>query len=179
LKTRRIVITGGPGTGKTTLITQLEASGEAVLHEISRQVTAEAQQQGITQLFLEDPTLFSSKLLEGRLAQFKEAENFTDSHLFYDRGLPDVTAYMHYLDTPYEAYFDETCQQHRYDQVFLLPPWEAIYQQDNERYESFNQALAIFQYLRKAYEGYGYAPIEVPTGTVPWRMAFIKDHLIK
>jgi len=58
------VITGGPGSGKTTLVKELEAKGFACLHEISRQIILEAQQQGIDQLFLEDPLLFSRKLLE-------------------------------------------------------------------------------------------------------------------
>jgi predicted ATPase len=63
---RRIVITGGPGTGKTSLITALESKGYTCLPEISRQVTLEAREKGIDQLFLKDPMLFSYKLLEGR-----------------------------------------------------------------------------------------------------------------
>ncbi|MDC7993712.1 ATP-binding protein [Altibacter sp. HG106] len=179
MNTRRIVITGGPGTGKTTLISHLETAGAAVLHEISRQVTAEAQRQGIEQLFLKDPTLFSSKLLAGRLKQFKAAEQVSEPHLFYDRGLPDVTAYMNYLDTPYDAYFDDTCNTHRYDQVFLLPPWEAIYRQDQERYESFEQALELYTFLKTTYQGYGYCPIEVPRDKVTARIEFINQHLIE
>lgn len=61
-----IVIIGGPGTGKTTLIDGLVQKGFCCYPEISRQVTAQAQQQGIEQLFLENPLLFSELLLEGR-----------------------------------------------------------------------------------------------------------------
>ncbi|NND88026.1 MAG: ATP-binding protein [Flavobacteriaceae bacterium] len=173
METQRIVITGGPGTGKTTLINALESEGYHIMPEISRDVILEAQKEGIEQLFLAKPLLFSEKLLEGRLSQYKEAPS--NSMVLYDRGMPDVNAYMDYLGTPYPTHFDHTCREHRYDQVFILPPWKEIYVQDNERYESFDQAQRIYQYLIKGYEKYGYEPSEVPIDTVDIRLQFIKD----
>ena len=129
----------------------LEAKGFACLHEISRQIILEAQQQGIDQLFLEDPLLFSRKLMEGRLAQFKEAASRKEEILFYDRGLPDVTAYLDYLGTSYPDEFRESCSSYVYDAVFVLPPWPDIYIQDNERYESYAEAEKIFQHLVNGY----------------------------
>ncbi len=175
LKTKRIVITGGPGSGKTALIGYLEKEGYAVMHEISREVTLEAQRQGIEQLFLENPILFSQKLLEGRLEQFKEAQRCAAPVLFYDRGIPDVTAYMDFLQNHYPKNFTDSCLAHKYDEVFVLPPWEDIYEQDNERYESFEQAEKIFQYLKKSYQNYGYHVFEVPMGTLNERAKFIID----
>ena len=61
-----IVIIGGPGTGKSTIIDGLIDKGFCCYPEISRQVTLEAKKQGIEQLFLENPLLFSELLLEGR-----------------------------------------------------------------------------------------------------------------
>jgi predicted ATPase len=52
-----IVIIGGPGTGKSTIINQLTSLGHCCYPEISRQVTAEAKKLGIDQLFLENPLL--------------------------------------------------------------------------------------------------------------------------
>ena len=40
---KKIVITGGPGSGKTSLIDFLEENGYQCQHEISRQVTLEAK----------------------------------------------------------------------------------------------------------------------------------------
>ncbi len=177
MKTKRIVITGGPGSGKTSLIDHLKSLGHDVLPEISREIILQAQQEGIEQLFLEQPLLFSERLLEGRLQQFMQGEGFTNKPLFYDRGIPDVPAYMHYLGTPYPTHFDTTCKIHRYDAVFLLPPWEAIYEQDNERYESYEQAEKLFHYLHKAYEGYGYTVDHVPTGSLEYRSEHILHKL--
>lgn len=177
MKTKRIVITGGPGSGKTVLINQLENEGHPVIHEISRQVTLEAQKQGIDQLFIDKPILFSEKLLEGRLKQFHEAEACKSPFLFYDRGMPDVTAYMDFVASDYPKEFSETCHNHRYDIIFVLPPWESIYKQDNERYESFEQAEKIFSYLKNSYQGYNYTVCEVPVGTIKDRLDFILDKL--
>ncbi|WP_300436049.1 ATP-binding protein [Christiangramia sp.] len=177
MKNRKIVITGGPGTGKSSIIHKLEEKGEKCLHEISRQVTLEAQKEGIAQLFLEKPLLFSEKLLEGRLKQYTEASEFGSDHIFLDRGLPDVVAYMDYFNTEYPQVFEKTCQNNRYDKVFILPPWKEIYISDNERYESFEEALKISSYLYSTYKRYGYEPIEVPKLKVEDRTNFILDKI--
>ena len=177
MKTKRIVITGGPGTGKTTLIKRLEERGFTCLHEVSREVTKKAQQEGIEQLFLTDPLLFSERLLQGRLQQFQEANNFKKEQLFYDRGLPDITAYMDYASQSYPEHFTKVCTENRYDLVFLLPPWKKIYKQDNERYESFSEAEKIHDALLDGYKAYNYDVQLVPTGSVEKRITFILENL--
>jgi predicted ATPase len=177
LKSKRIVISGGPGSGKTCLISHLEKEGHTCMPEISRDVTITAQKEGIAQLFLESPILFSQKLLEGRLRQFNQASMFFENFVFYDRGMPDVTAYMDYIDSHYPLNFSKTCRDNRYDAVFLLPPWKSIYRQDNERYESFEQAEKLYQFLMKSYQKFNYSVIEVPIGTIEERSDFILDKL--
>ena len=54
-----------------------------------------------------------------------------------------------------------------------MPPWEEIYISDNERYENFEQALAIHNHLERTYKALNYSIIEVPTGTVKERADFI------
>ncbi|MEL4307713.1 ATP-binding protein [Joostella sp. CR20] len=172
----KIVITGGPGTGKTSVIDFLKENGHQCLLEISRQVTLEAREQGIEQLFLTDGLLFSNKLLEGRIQQHKASEALTGT-VFFDRGIPDVPAYMNYAGDTYPSYFKEACDTYRYDKVFLLPPWEAIYTSDNERYENFEQAQEIHIHLKKMYEDCGYSLVEVPVGSVEERAKFVLSHL--
>ncbi len=169
-----VLLIGGPGTGKSTLINVLSKRGYVCYPEISRQVTLEAQKQGIDQLFLDQPLLFSQKLLEGRIKQYQNALEEKEKIVFIDRGIPDVLAYMHYIgDTNYPITFDEACKEHKYTKLFLFPIWEEIYISDNERYESLEQAKQIQEYLVKTYEDLGYHLIEVPKDTPERRADFI------
>jgi predicted ATPase len=173
LNTKRIVITGGPGTGKTSIINELIKRNHICLEEISRQVTLEAQKKGIEQLFLTEPLLFSDMLLEGRHKQFAEALEFDTPFTFLDRGIPDVVAYMDYLGTEYPERFVEACENHKYDYVFILAPWQEIYTSDNERYENFDQAIEIHHKLVDTYSKYGYELNDVPFDSIEKRTDFI------
>ena len=177
MKKELIVITGGPGTGKTTIIDELIEQGYACFPEISRQITLEAKKQGIEQLFLERPLMFSELLLEGRKKQHHQASLNQAEIVFMDRGIPDILAYMHYIGDSYPSFFDQASKEHAYSKVFVLPPWEAIYESDEARYENFEQAKLIFNHLIETYEKYGYQLIEVPRGTVEERIQFIFGHL--
>jgi predicted ATPase len=57
--------------------------------------------------------------------------------------------------------------------VFVLPPWEDIYESDEARYENFEQAKLIYNHLLETYQNYGYHLIEVPRGTVEERIKYI------
>ena len=177
LKKELIVITGGPGTGKTTIIDALIEQGYACFPEISRQITLEAKKQGIEQLFLEKPLLFSELLLEGRKKQHQQAHDDVSEIVFLDRGIPDILAYMHYIGDSYPAFFDQASREHQYSKVFVLPPWEEIYESDEARYENFEQAKLIFEHLLETYQKYGYELIEVPRGSVEERIQFILNQL--
>ena len=76
----KVVITGGPGTGKSTVIEALQKR-YTCMPEISRSVTREAQNRGIDQLFLQDPLVFSELLLKERINQYEMAEKFADAAL--------------------------------------------------------------------------------------------------
>ena len=170
---QKIVITGGPGTGKTTVINELIKQGYHCIEEISRQVTLKAREEGIEWLFLKDPLLFSKLLLEGREKQFKESTEIDSDLIFFDRGIPDVHAYLNYLAVDYPDVYKKKSKKYRYDQILLMPPWEEIYTPDEGRYENFEQALAIYNHLKNAYARLDYKIIEVPFGTVQERVDFI------
>jgi len=174
-----VVLIGGPGSGKTTLIDKLTEKGYLCYPEISREVTLEARKQGIEQLFLERPLLFSELLLEGRKKQFKDAAAEDADIVFIDRGIPDVLAYMHYIGDAYPPFFDQACKEHVYHKIFFLPPWEEIYTADDARYENYEQAKLIALHLQETYRNYGYDLIEVPKDTPENRILFILEELAR
>lgn len=174
---KKVVIAGGPGTGKTSIITHLKTNGFLCFDEISRQVTLQARKDGIDQLFLTEPLMFSQKLLEGRTQQFLDATKSSESLVFLDRGIPDVLAYMDYIGDHYPERFVEACHNYKYDFIFVLSPWQEIFTRDNERYESFEEAIEIHRHLLETYQRFGYQLIDVPFGSVKNRSNFILDSL--
>lgn len=177
MQTKKIVITGGPGTGKSSVIYELIKRGFFCLEEISRQITKEARKDGTEYLFLKDPMLFSQKIIKARQQQFRQAENSSLPLVFFDRGMPDVLAYMDFIGDDYPKEFEEICQKHSYNEVFVLAPWREIFKSDAERYENFEQALQIHDCLLNTYQKFNYKLIDVPFAPVEARVDYILNEV--
>jgi len=174
LNTKTIVITGGPGSGKTSIINELTKRGFTCFEEISRTIILKSREVGIEQLFLTNPIKFSELLLSGRIEQYNEAIKSNNEFVFLDRGIPDIPAYMDFKGNTYSEIFAQACKNHNYDSVFILAPWQDIFITDNERYENFDQALEIHEKLLDTYTRYGYDLRDVPFGSIEARA----DHII-
>ena len=174
------MITGGPATGKTSVIRGLQDAGYLCFHEIIRDLTTEAKESGDLSSLdtnpinsVTNPLEFNRKLLTGRIEHFLESQKFQEGLAFFDRGIPDVLAYMHFYDQVIEPEFIEAAELHKYDKVFLLPMWREIFSTDKERFENYDDALKIEDSLRKTYSDYGYEVIEVPFDSIENRVNFI------
>ncbi|MGB5498059.1 MAG: ATP-binding protein [Maribacter sp.] len=184
MKAKKIVITGGPSTGKTSVIEKLEKDGYHCLHEVIRTMTSEEKSQGekieiVSNpiVSVSDPMKFNLKILNARIEQFKTAQKAKDNVLFFDRGIPDVLAYMDCFQQTYDAIFSDACENFRYDRIFLMPPWKDIHVTDNERYESYEESLHIYNCLKNCYEQYAYDVTIVPKGSIIERVAFIFEQI--
>jgi len=170
---KRILLIGSPGSGKTTILSELGKRGYTCFQEVSRKIILEAQTRGIEQLFLSNPDEFNEKLLSGRITQFKACENLEEDYAFIDRGLPDIIAYNEYINVPTDPEVIQASKELVYDFVFLFPAWKEIFKNDNERYESFEEAIKIQENLKKTYSKYGYEICEVPVGEINERTNYI------
>lgn len=184
LSTKKIVITGAPGTGKTVIVEELERQGYHCYHEIIRSMTAAAKKNGKSKemvsnplVFVDDPLLFNKKLLDGRTKHFLESTKLEERICFFDRGIPDVLAYMDYFGQEYPNEFKKVSKAYLYDIVFILPPWEKIYVSDNERMETFKEAQELHGHLMETYQSLGHEIIVVPKTTIEKRVSFILDNI--
>lgn len=180
MKPKKIVITGGPATGKTSVVQGLENAGYKCYHEIIRDLTLAAKETGDLQsqtinpiASVSNPLEFNRKLLEGRIGQYNLARNVEEEVVYFDRGIPDILAYMDYFDQSQGSEFTDAAKTYRYDVIYLLPMWKQIFATDEERFESYDEALKIQARLRETYSNYGYDLIEVPRDSIENRMNFI------
>ena len=129
---KKILITGGPGTGKTSLFKSLISDGFVGFEEKSREVITTYKKKGIDQLFLTNPLLFSDLLLESRVNQFVDSDKIKETNVFFDRGIPDVIAYLDFKKMKYGQQYSNACKNYRYDTVFILRPWKDIFVNDKD-----------------------------------------------
>lgn len=157
---KRVIITGGPGTGKTTLLKLLEENGYPCHPEVSRRIIKEQLAKGTNLLPWDDLVNFSYLVNEGQIEQFKNAEPGICN--FYDRGVPDVLAYLR-KENINEKEIEKTAEVYKYHPtVFVLPPWPEIYGTDNERREDLNAMIEINNKLVEVYKDFGYKVIVLP-----------------
>lgn len=184
MKTKKIVISGSAGTGKTSVINALNTKGYYCFEEVIRSLTSEITKEVdmVNQIsnpivFAKDPLDFNIRLLKGRINQFQQGSLLDETLCFFDRGIPDVLAYMDFFNQKYDALFTDACNEHVYTSVFILPPWKAIYKTDSGRFESFDEVLKIHDHLETTYKKFGYNVMEVPFGTVAERTDFILNNI--
>ncbi len=174
-KTKRVIITGGPGTGKTTIIKLLESHGFPCHKEAARAVIKVQLEKDSDLLPWKNLEKFSDEVFSQQQLQYGQAvPNICN---FYDRGMPDVIAYLRRDDIA-SPHLDEVVPAYPYyKEVFVTPPWEDIYKKDNERREDFKTMVEIHQSLIKTYGSFGYNVIEVPFVRAKKRMEFVLERL--
>lgn len=171
---RRIVISGGPGSGKTTLIDALRARSHACREEVSRQLIREQHACGGAQLPWLDLPGFAAECERRMRAQLAEADGHT--LVFFDRGLPDIIAYLRHAGLPPASRLFDAARAYT-PIVFLAPPWPAIYTQDPERPQTYLDAVALHAELERAYRDCGFEIVPLPRADVATRVAFVERTL--
>lgn len=174
---KRIILTGGPGTGKTSIINELIEEGFNCFEEISREIIREEMAKGSRVLPWDDLMAFSQKVIDGRIEQYNGAK---DGISFYDRSVYDSIAYLHLDKVEVTEEWDTLGKELTFSKdVFITPPWKEIFHQDNERKESLAQLTLLHETLIRTYEDYGYTLIEVPKLSIKDRVQFIINHINK
>lgn len=171
----RIIITGGPGAGKTTLINALRQRGFVCHEESGRTIIQDQVRICGSALPWISPILFAELMLAMDMRSWHLAENST-STVFYDRGIPDIAGYLALTGENVAEHFVNAINQYRYAAtVVLLPPWKTIYQQDTERKQSWNEAVNTYDAMVATYEQYGYRLFELPPAPLSVRI----NHLLQ
>ena len=171
---RQAVITGAPGAGKTTLLNAAEAAGYRTSPEVARQLL---QSRGGMELRAADPLAFAEAMAEAHLREFERHADHSAPVLF-DRGFPDVVGFLDVSGLPVSPTIDRLCRTLRYTGPILrAPAWAAIYVQDAERIQDWEQAVASDEAVTAAWRRYGYDVVDLPLTGVGERLDFMRAWL--
>ncbi len=167
-----MIISGGPGFGKTSIIDELEKRNYNVMHEVSRSIIKEQLESGGDILPWKNLTTFSRLLFERRVKQFQEAAE--NKWVFFDRAIPDIVAYMgkDELEIP-SSYMLKLEECNYYPLVFIVPPWQEIFKNDAERMENYKTACEINEIIIQTYSNLGYEIEILPKVSIQERTEFI------
>ena len=168
-----IVITGGPGSGKTSLIAALGTAGFDVTVEAGRGVIQDQVAIGGDALPWRDPAAFAELMLAWEMRSYHMARE-RSGPVFFDRGVPDVLGYLRLMQLPVPAHVERAAEVFRYSlRVFIAPPWREIFRQDAERKQDFAEAERTHAAMAETYAGLGYELVMLPCVSIQERMSFI------
>jgi len=164
----KVVITGGPGVGKSTVLEILSNKGYLVVLEAARIVIEREMLKDSDCLPWKNFELFQNTASN---LQFELENSIKGDIVFSDRGIVDGYAYSKVEDVE----VPEVILKHgkeRYDLVFFLDQLPN-YQKDSSRREDLEKAKVIHEAIYSAYLELGYKPIIVPVLLVEERVNFI------
>jgi predicted ATPase len=169
------VVTGGPSTGKTTLLKILESKGHMIFPELARAVIDEGMAKGLSiEQIREDEKKFQLEVLKRK--QLVEANHKPAILTFFDRGMHDTIAYMRSYGWKIEKEVLEEINKADYRKVFLLDALPK-YEKDYARTEGGEFTNKINQLLQEAYEKAGIEVVRVKYDKPEKRAAFILDRI--
>ena len=174
INTSKIVISGGPGGGKTTIINSLRNKGYYCYDEVSRELILKYKKKYNHNIFFENPLEFSNILWKKREEQYKNSmiQKKYDK-VFFDRGLLDVTSYLEFIGKR-NLNLEQKLTNLKYDIIFLVKPTKKNYKKDFSRYEDFSQSIKIHNILERNYKNH-FKTINVPFEKLNDRLNFIID----
>lgn len=169
------ILTGGPGVGKTTLLNELNQQGYQTVPEEAREIIRAETAARTDALPWKNKTHYAQRMLQASLTtydQLRTAHN--QGAVFFDRGILDAVCYMKMEKIPLPNHLMQRIRQSTYHTTaFVLPPWKEIYTTDDERKQSWEEAVYTFEKIKETYLDFGYCLVEVPKASIAERLKFI------
>lgn len=168
------VITGGPCTGKTTVVNLLAQRGYKTTIEHARHYIDTQKISGRT---VEEIRQNKKEFQLGVLNMQIEEEGKLDVNelVFLDRALPDAMAYYQFLGLEYDDRLIEQCNKYCYNKVFILARLPLT--NDYARLEDEAEQIRIHNLIIKVYQSFPCPIVHVPVLPAEERVDFILKHI--
>lgn len=168
------VLTGGPGSGKTTTIELIGARGFKTTIEHARHYIQTQMQKGRTvEEVRRNQEDFQMGVLDMQIEQ--EAMLSPQDTVFLDRALPDALAYYYFLNLLPNERIKTAVKIYRYKKIFILNLLPLV--QDYARREDDEAQKKIHSLIIKVYNDLNFPIIYVPVLPPNERVEFIMKNL--
>lgn len=174
-KSNWYVITGGPSSGKTTVVNELAKLGFLTYPETARLfINGEIKKGKLIKEIRENEAEFQKKVLKMKIEIEKLAPK--DKIVFFDRAIPDSIAYYQIcgLDPKEVLKF---CKKKRYRKIFFLE--QLLFKNDYARVEDGKTVKKLNKLLKASYNKLGYKIINIPAMLVKDRVKKILGEIRK
>ncbi len=161
------VLTGGPCSGKTTLLDELHKLNYFTVPEVARELLDKLASRGVPAKDVWGAPELQRLILQKKIELEESAPK--NKVVFFDRGLPDSIAYFELLGL--QTGNIEKISRNRYRKVFfleLLP-----FRQDSARTESEAMAKKLDKLIFRSYKDLDYEITRVPNAPIKARLKLI------
>ena len=172
--TNWFVITGGPSTGKTTVINLLTERGYKTTIEHERHYIDTMKEEGRTvEEIRANKRKFQLGVLDMQIEQ--EAELSPSETVFLDRAIPDAMAYYRFLKLEYDKILLDAMKEVAYKKIFILDRLPFV--NDYARTEDEQAQKLIHQLIIEVYQSLGFPVVFVPVISPDEKVEFILKNL--
>ncbi|MDY3069332.1 MAG: AAA family ATPase [Parabacteroides sp.] len=156
------IFTGGPGSGKSTVLEILKNMGYLTVNEVAREIIKKQVWTGGDALPWMNTVRYANLMFFKSILDFEEFAH-VDKTCFFDRGIIDTLGYARLVNIPVTDDMIETANRYKYNtKIFLFPFWKEIYMNDSERKQDQEEAQKTYLIIKDTYENFGYETINVP-----------------
>lgn len=168
------VITGGPSTGKTTVINMLRERGYKTTIEHARHYIDTMRTEGETvEEIRNNKRKFQLGVLDMQIEQ--EASIKPEDMVFLDRAIPDALAYYRFLKLEVDDTLTKAIQNVHYKKIFILDRLPLI--NDYARLENEKDQIKIHRLITEVYKSLGFPIVFVPVLPPNDRVEFILNNM--
>ncbi|TLN00207.1 ATP-binding protein [bacterium] len=170
------LITGAPGSGKTTLVSQFAAHGLQTVEDPGRAEFETNLSIGISPETVRKNYLeFQRKVLQRELAAIQVTE--LNCRTVFDYGIAECLAFMKLSGLYWEDCFINAAARVKFEKIFLLDlvPLDKN-KEDSIRAETIEARIYLHNLINELYETLGYQVIRVPLLPPSERFSWIIDN---
>jgi len=169
------ILTGGPSTGKTSVLAELARRGYATKEEAATAFIRQQLASGVVEPWLAPDFQANISLLHAEYEKAALAEQ--KDIVFFDRGPVDSLSYLLFYNKPHNQTVVDLVEKGltagRYHATVFVFEDLGFCAKDEVRHEELDEARLLAKQFVQDYQSLGFEVVFVPTGSIQDRADFI------